>query len=122
MKRIALFLVALLAIAPACVSVKMFRTGEGVAYPPTAPAKVLVFFSAEDVKRPYDVIGEILAEGSSGWGANDSSLIEKAQVKAAGIGAQAIIVTKEKAAGVVAAQLLGAADKKQRIQAIRFKE
>ena len=74
------------------------------------------------MKHPFEVIGEIMAEGSSGWGANDSSLVSKARQKAAEIGAQGIIVTREKGASTSAAQLLGPNDKKQRVQAIRFSE
>jgi len=104
----------------ACVSAKVFRTGTGTVYPPTRPDTVLVFFSAEDVKRPFEVIGEIMTEGSSGWGAKDSSLVSKAQQKAAEIGGHAVIITKEKGASATAGILLGANDKKQRVQAIRF--
>jgi hypothetical protein len=104
----------------ACVSAKVFRTGTGAVYPATRPDAVLVFFSAEDVKRPFEVIGEIMTEGSSGWGAKDSSLVSKAQQKAAEIGGQGIIITKEKGASATAGILLGANDKKQRVQAIRF--
>jgi hypothetical protein len=103
-----------------CVSAKTFRTGSGVVYAPTKPDTVLVFFSADDVKRPFEVIGEIMAEGSSGWGATDSALVSKAQKKAAEIGAHAIVITKEKGASATAGVLLGANDKKQRVQAIRF--
>jgi hypothetical protein len=113
-------ILALGLLLSACVSVKAFRTGTGVAYPPTRPDAVLVFFSAEDVNRPFEVIGEILAEGSSGWGANDGSLVSKAQQAAAKLGAHAIIVTKEKGASGTSAMLLGANDKKQQIKAIRF--
>jgi hypothetical protein len=74
----------------------MFRSGRGATYPPTRPDSVLVFFNAEDVKRPFEVIGEVLAEGSSGWGVNDSSVVKKAGQKAASIGAHAIIGTREK--------------------------
>ena len=118
MRRAAVFSIAVLLTG--CVSVKMFRTGAGTVYAPTRPEMVLVFFSAEDVKRPFEVIGEIMAEGSSGWGAKDSSLVSKAQAKAAEIGAHAIIITKEKGASPAAGLLLGANDKKQRVQAIRF--
>lgn len=119
MRRLPLLLAVLLT---GCVSVKMFRTGAGTVYQPTTPASVLVFFTADDVHRPFEIIGEILAEGSSGWGAKDSSLVEKSQRKAAEIGANAIIITKEKGSGEAAALLLGANDRKQRVQAIRFKD
>src|SRR5260221_6431045 len=103
-----------------CVTANVYRSGTGAVYRPTKKDAVLVFFGAEEVKRPYEVIGEILAEGSSGWGANDSSLVSKAQDKAAKLGAHAIIVTKEKGATATSAMLLGSNDRKQRVQAIRF--
>ena len=119
MKHTAALLIAVLVLS-GCVSVKMFRTGTGTVYAPTKPEMVLVFFTAEDVKRPFEVIGEIMAEGSSGWGAKDSSLVKKAQQEAAKLGAHAIIVTKEKGASGTSAMLLGANDKRQQIKAIRF--
>jgi hypothetical protein len=116
--RFASLLIATLAFG--CVTTKVYRSGTGATYAPTRPDDVLVFFSAEDIKRPYEVIAEILSEGSSGWGYTDSSLVSRAQKKAAALGAHAIIVTKEKGAGAASAMLLGANDKKQQIRAIRF--
>jgi hypothetical protein len=116
--RLATLLIPLLVLG--CVTTKVYRSGSGATYPPTKPDDVLVFFSAEDVKRPYEVIAEILSEGSSGWGYTDSSLVSRAQKKAAVLGAHAIIVTKEKGAGAASAMLLGANDKRQQIRAIRF--
>ena len=118
MRRLALVTTAV-ALA-GCVSAHVFRTGRGVTYPPTRPDAILVFFSADDVKRPFEVIGEILAEGSSGWGVSDGTVVRKAQKKAASIGAHAIIVTREKGASAASAKLLGANDKKASAQAIRF--
>jgi hypothetical protein len=118
----ALLLLALVAVLPACVSAKMFRTGSGAMFPPTSPGAVLVYFSAADVPKPYEVIGEIMTEGSSAWVSSDDKLVSKAQRLAAQIGAQGIIVTKEKGASATAGVLLGANDRKQRVQAIRFKE
>jgi hypothetical protein len=119
MRQTAVLAVAVLLLG-GCVSAKMFRTGTGEVYAPTKPEMVLVFFAADDVKRPFEVIGEILAEGSSGWGANDASLVSKAQNEAAKLGANAIIVTKEQGASGTSAMLLGANDKRQHIKAIRF--
>ena len=107
---------------PGCVSAKVFPTGSGQTYPPTKAESVLVFFDASEVGRPYEVIAEIMTEGSSGWGKNDSSLTSKAQKKASEVGAHAIIVTKQKGAGSATAQIFGANDKVQRVQAIRFSE
>jgi hypothetical protein len=116
--RLAALLIPLLALG--CVTTQVYRSGTGATYPPTKADAVLVFFSAEDVKRPYEVIAEILTEASSYWGWNDSSLVDGAQKKAAALGANAIIVTKEKGAGAASAMLFGANDRKQQIKAIRF--
>lgn len=118
MKR--LVIAGLCALSLACVSSHTFKTGDGGSYAPTRPADVLVFFSAEDVKRPYTVVAEIMTEGSSAWFAKDASLVKKAQAEAAKLGAQGVIITKEKAASATAGLLLGASDHKQRTQAIRF--
>jgi creatinine amidohydrolase/Fe(II)-dependent formamide hydrolase-like protein len=115
------FLLALMMLSLAgCVSAKVFPSGTGNVYAPTDKDAVLVYFSREDVQWPYEVIAEILAEGSSGWGHNDSALVSKARKKAAKLGAHAIIVTKEKGARAVTAMVLGAQDRVQRVQAIRF--
>lgn len=119
MKHAILITVLLLA---GCVSAKTFPTGSGMSYPPTTKESILVFFSAEDVRRPYEVVAEIMTEGSSGWGKKDSDLTTKGQKEAAKVGAHAIIITKEKGSRVLTAQLFGSSDKVQRIQAIRFTE
>ena len=106
-----------------CVSAQTFRSGTGQIYPPTKPDSVLVFYAAEDVKQPYEVIGEITAAGSSGWGKNEGDLIKKAREEAAKLGADAILVRPlDKGSGGdrAMAVLFGSNDKNQHVTAIRF--
>lgn len=103
-----------------CASVKVYRTDTGTVYPPTKPDSVLVFFAAADVKRPFEVIGDIMAEGSSSGGVNDAWLVSKSQEKAAELGANAIIVTKLMGATATSAMPLGSSQWEERIQVIRF--
>lgn len=111
----------LLAVAlTGCVSAKVFPSGSGRLYRSTVPSSVLVFFAAEDVGRPYEVIGQIMTEGSSGWGRKDSDLVKRAVKEAASIGAHAIIVSKQKGSSGLTAAIFGTADKVHEVQAIRF--
>lgn len=113
----------LLALAlTGCVSAETFPSGRGVVYAPTDDKTILVYFSPDEVVRPYEVVATILTEGSSGWGKKDSDLARKAQKEAAKVGAHAIIITREKGAGSITAALFGTNDKVQRVQAIRFTE
>lgn len=100
-----------------------FRSGSGAIYAPTKSEEVLVFRSKEDVKRPYEVIGEITVAGSSGWGENEGDLIKKARKNAAKLGANAIIVgalDKGSTGDRVTSAIFGTEDKSQHATAIRF--
>lgn len=108
----------------ACATTETFRTTVET-YPPVPQDSVLVFFEEADIKVPFTVIGEILAEGSSGWGADNNDLIKKAQKKAAQMGANAILVRPtDKATGSqrVMGALFGTNDNKQRVTALRFQK
>ncbi|MBK5257791.1 MAG: sel1 repeat family protein [Vicinamibacteria bacterium] len=114
---------AVLACSIGCVSAQSFRSGSGTIYPPTNPDSVLVFYGEAEVKRPYEIVGEISTAGSSLYGKGEGALIKKARVKAAEMGANAILVrpfeepnnTKK-----VVAAFFGTNDNKQRMTAIRF--
>src|SRR5687767_5275897 len=86
MRQVVVLLAAGLA---GCVSAKTFRSGSAQVYLPTNPVNVLVFYAVEDVKRPYEVIGEIMTEGSSGFDKNEGDLIKKSRNEAAKLGAHA---------------------------------
>lgn len=118
-----LLAVLLGAMTFACVSAQSFRSGSGTIYPPTRPDAVLIFYSEEDVKRPYEIVGEINTEASSAWGHGEGSLVKKAQKKAAELGAHAILVRPFEAPNntkKVLAAVFGTNDNKQRMTAIRF--
>lgn len=116
-------LVALLAMVPfGCASTEVFRSSTDT-YAPVPQNSVLVFFDPTDIKVPYKVIGEILAEGSSGWGSDNNDLVKKAQKKAGQMGANGILVQPaEKATGSqrAMAALFGTNDNKQRVTALRL--
>ena len=130
MKRNLLAVVALaLAGLVGCVSAQTFRSGTGKLYPHAKPVDVLVFYAVEDVKRPYEVIGEITTSASSGWGIDEGELIEKAREEAARLGASAILVQPlilvrplDKGTGGdrALAVLFRSSDKTQHMTAIRF--
>jgi hypothetical protein len=87
------------------------------------PPDVLVFYSPDDVKRPYEVIGEIDTAASSGWLKSEGDLTGKAREEAAKLGANAIIIRAfDKGTGGdrAAAIFLGTNDQKQHVTAIRF--
>jgi hypothetical protein len=117
--------VALLALVwlTGCVSAQTFRSGTGKTYRPTRAEDVLVFYEVTDVKRSYEVIGEITTSGSSGMGKNEGDLVKKARQKAAEMGANAILVRPiDPGTGGehVMAVLFGSNDKNQHMTAIRF--
>jgi hypothetical protein len=115
--------IGLLVCLSGCVSAQAYRSGTGKIYPPTQSDAVLVFYAAEDVKQPYEVIGEITTAGSSGWGKNEGDLINKARGKAAEMGADAILVRPiDKGSGgdKAMAVMFGSNDKSQHVTAIRF--
>jgi hypothetical protein len=116
-------LAVVLLLLGGCVSAQTFRSGSGTHYPRTNPKDVLVFYALEDVKRPYEVIGEISTAGSSGWFKNEGDLTRKAQQEAAKLGAHAILLRShdEGTGGDRAAAIfLGTNDKKQKVTALRF--
>jgi hypothetical protein len=120
-----LLVVFLSVLAFACVSAHSFRSGSGKVYAPTSPDSILIFYSEDDVKRPFETVGEISTEGSSAWGHGEGSLIKKARKKAAEMGAHAILVRPFDAPNntkKVLAVLFGTNDNKQRMTAIRFTE
>ncbi|HSK09089.1 MAG TPA: hypothetical protein VK911_05910 [Vicinamibacterales bacterium] len=89
-----LALVLLAAFLGGCASAQTIPSSPGAAvqyYAPVATEEVLVFRSADQVDRPYDVIGEISASGSKGWFKNQGELVEKTRKEAAKLGADAII-------------------------------
>lgn len=111
-------------VVAGCVSAQTFRSGTGQFHPPTQPTDVLVFYSEEEVKRPFDVIAEIATAGSSGWGKNQGSLVKKARTEAAKVGADAIILRsydKGTSGDRAMAVLFGSNDKTQRVTAIKFR-
>ena len=106
-----------------CVSAQSFRSGTGQVYAPTRPDDVLVFYSPDDVRRQYEVIGEIATAGSSGWMHNEGDLLKKARKEAAKMGANAILVRaidKGSSGDRAMAVLFGSNDKTGRVTAIRF--
>jgi hypothetical protein len=107
----------------ACVSAKEFRQSANV-YPPTLKDSILVFTDAAEVSRPYETIGTIYAEGSSGWDKKEHDLVDKMRGKAAKLGANAIIThefNKNVTTGArVSAALLGTNDLKLQAIAIRW--
>lgn len=118
-------LVGLTGLLVGCVSAQTFRSGTGNVYPPTMRDSVLVFYSPEEVNRPYEVIGEITTAGSTGWGHNQGDLLKKARTKAADMGAHAILLRgfdKGSSGDHAMAVLFGSNDKSQRVTAIRFTE
>jgi hypothetical protein len=116
-------LMVLLAMAPfGCASTEVFRSSTDT-YPPVPQNSVLVFFDKADITVPYKIIGEVLAEGSSGWGSDNNDLVKKAQKKAGQMGANGILVQpSDKATGSqrVMASLFGTNDNKQRVTALRL--
>jgi len=116
-------LLLVLATSLACVSAKEFKQTTNV-YPPTPKQSVLVFTDAAEVRRPYETIGTIYAEGSSGWDKKEHDLVDKMRGNAAKLGANAIIVHEfnknTTTAAKVSAALLGTNDLKLQCVAIRF--
>lgn len=110
------------ALMAGCATAKTFRSSTDF-YPPVRSEAVFVFFEVEAIKVPYKALGEILLEGSSGWGTNQNDLIKKAQKEAGKIGANAILVhPAEKASGAerTMAALFGTNDNKRRVTALRL--
>lgn len=120
MRRLLLFAVA---GSLACVSAKEFKQSTNV-YPPTSKESVLVFKDAGEVGRPYETIGTVYAEGSSGWSKNEGDLVDKIRGRAAKLGANAIILHQfskdESGSGKWSAGLLGTNDQKLQASAIRW--
>jgi hypothetical protein len=115
-------LVVVVALTVGCASAKSFRSSTEL-FPPVRPEAVLVFFDAANIKVPYKVIGEILVEGSSGWGTDQNDLVKKAQKEAGKMGANAMLVQPaEKPSGSerTMAALLGTNDNKRRVTALRL--
>jgi hypothetical protein len=114
---------ALLVVVSGCVGTRTFRSGTAVAYPPTAASKVLVFYSPDDIKRPYAVIGEIDAFGSSGNYVTQGDLTKKACSEAAKLGADAIIVRQYSGGSGgdrALAAFTGENNESEHVSAIRF--
>jgi len=117
--RFLVLLAALLTLS--CASVETFRTTPET-YRPVRQSDVLVFFDEAQLP-PHKVIGELLAEGSSGWGVDQNDLVKKAQKKAAQMGANAILVRPaERSTGSqrVMAALFGTKDNQRRVTALRL--
>jgi len=117
--RFLVLLAALLTLS--CASVETFRTTSET-YRPVRQSDVLVFFDEAQVP-PHKVIGELLAEGSSGWGVDQNDLVKKAQKKAAQMGANAILVRPIELATSsqrVMAVLFGTNDNRRHITALRL--
>ena len=113
--------VAVVALTAGCASAKSFRSSTELV-PPVQPDAVLVFFDAADIRVPYKVLGEILVEGSSGWGTDQNDLVKKAQKEAGKMGANAMLVQPtEKSSGSerIMAALFGTNDNKRRVTALR---
>jgi hypothetical protein len=105
-----------------CASVETFKASPAQ-YAPVKQSEVLVYFDQEAIRYPYEVIGELLAEGSSGWGVDQNDLVKKAQKKAAQMGANAILVHEPEASSGsqrVMAALFGTNDNKRRVTALRL--
>lgn len=119
--RVLIAVLALLALS-GCASVETFKTSRET-YAPVKQNDVLVYFDKEAVP-PHEVIGELLAEGSSGWGVNQNDLVKKAQKKAGQMGANAILVSlgdRPSGSQRVLAALFGTNDNRARITALRLK-
>ena len=84
-------LIAVLAVlALGCASAEVFRSTTKT-FPEVPQDEVLLFFSVEDIKVPYELVGQILMGGASGWGSDCNDLVKKAQKKAGQMGANAIV-------------------------------
>ena len=121
-RHVSIALVVLAALSTACVSSRVFPSSINT-YPPVPPARVLVFFDDADITVPYEVLGEILVEGSSGWGRGQDDLVEKARQEAGQMGANAILVLPaEEVSGSsrVTAALFGTNDNSRRVRALRL--
>ena len=121
--RAALALAATLSMA-ACVQTQTTMLGGAQPVAAVTPMQVQVFMSEADVKRPFEKIAVINAQGESSM-TNEAQMIRAAQKKAAKIGADAIImgkVSEPSTAVKMAAAFLGtAANRRGEIIAIRFK-
>lgn len=105
-----------------CASAETFRTSANT-YPQVPQDQVRLFFDKADISEPYEVVGEIMMSGSSGWGSDCNDLIKKAQKKAGQMGANAILAhdCNDPSAGKrFAAALFGTQDNKARVQALRL--
>jgi len=109
MKRLILSALLLTVIASGCVATNATMLAHQGVYAPVSPAYVQVYMSEQDVKAPFEKVAVIHAEGESRL-TNETDMIEAAKVKAAAVGANAIILSKidEPSPGAkVAATVLG---------------
>ena len=78
---------------------------------------------AQLVVFDLDLLGEVLVEGSSGWGRGQDDLVEKGRQQAGQMGANAILVLPaEEVSGAsrVTAALFGTNDNSRRVRALRL--
>ena len=107
-----------------CVQTQATMLGGAQPVAAVTPTQVQVFMSEADVKRPFDKIAVINAQGEASM-TSEAQMIRAAQKKAAKIGADAIImgkVSEPSAAVKMAGAFLGTgANRRGEIIAIRFK-
>jgi hypothetical protein len=110
------------ALSTACVTARVFPSSINT-YPPVPTERVLVFFDDADITVPYEVLGEILLEGSSGVGQGQAALVKKGQQEAGKMGANAILVLVAEDASAtsrVMAALFWTNDNNRRVRALRL--
>ena len=116
-------LIAVLAVlALGCASAETFKSS-AKSYPEVPQDQVLLFFTAEEITVPYEVVGRIMMGGSSRWGTDCNDLVKKAQKKAGKMGANGIIAQdcdEASGAGAIAKGLFGGQDNKMRVTAVRL--
>ena len=106
-----------------CVSTNAVKLSAGKIYAPTDPDLVKVYLTEEDVPGEFVKIALITAKGSSGW-TSEERMIEKMKKKAAGFGANAIVLNeiREPSAGAkIAGAVFGTGTQRQgKVLAIRL--
>ena len=115
-------LLVLGALSTACVTARVFPSSINT-YPPVPVERVLVFFDDADITVPYEVLGEILLEGSSGLGQGQGALVKKGQQEAGKMGANAILVLVAEDVSTssrVLAALFRTNDNNRRVRALRL--
>ncbi len=115
-------IVVLAVLALSCASAEVFRSTTKT-FPEVPQDEVLLFFSEEEIKVPFEVVGKILMSGASGMGVDCNDLVKKAQKKAGQMGANAIVAQDCNAPSTgkkVVSAIFGTQDNKVSITAYRL--